>query len=62
VTHRFRPGQSVRLIGAGSRNAPGGLYQVVRRLPYGDGDLQYCIKSSREQHDRVVKERDLERA
>jgi hypothetical protein len=53
----------VRLIGgAANRNAAGGVYHVVRRLPHGDGDYQYCIKSSREQHDRVVKERDLERA
>jgi hypothetical protein len=33
---------------------------VIRQLPYGEGDYQYRIKSEREQHERVVKESELE--
>jgi hypothetical protein len=61
MTHRFRPGQSVRFCHP-SRNAPDGPYHVIRQLPQYDGDYQYRIKSAREEHERVVKEQDLERA
>jgi hypothetical protein len=57
----FRAGQTVRLIrGYPHRNAAEGAYEVVRQLPFGEGDYQYRIKSTREQHERVVKERELE--
>jgi hypothetical protein len=36
--------------------------ELVRQLPDNGGDLQYRIKSAREPHERVVKERDLRRA
>ena len=63
MTHRFRPGQSVRFChGYAYRDAPEGTYQVIRQLPQYDGDYQYRIKSAREEHERVVKEQDLERA
>jgi hypothetical protein len=44
------------------RNAAEGSYEVVRQLPYAEaaGEYQYRIKSSNEQHDRVVKESELE--
>jgi len=41
--------------------APGGDYKVVRQLPETDGELQYRVKSTRESHERVVKESELER-
>jgi hypothetical protein len=63
MSHRFRPGQSVRFChGSLYRDAAGGSYEVIRQLPQDDGDYQYRIKSAREQHERVVKERELERA
>jgi hypothetical protein len=63
MSHVFHPGQTVRLIrGYPYRDAAGGPYQVIRQLPYGEGDYQYRIKSMREQHERVVKERELEQA
>jgi hypothetical protein len=58
----FRAGQTVRLVhGYPHRNAAEGAYEVIRQLPFGEGDYQYRIKSRREQHERVVKERELER-
>jgi hypothetical protein len=61
VIHKFHAGQTVRLIrGFPHRNAAEGFYQVVRQLPYGDGDYQYRIKSARELYERVVKESELE--
>ena len=63
MTHKFHLGQRVRFSrGYPYRNAADGSYEVVRQLPYGEGDFQYRIKSAREQHERVVKERELEQA
>jgi hypothetical protein len=58
-THKFKIGQSVRLIPSISRSAAGGHYEIVGLRP-SDGEVpQYRIKSSNEVHDRVVSERDL---
>jgi len=63
MTHMFRAGQSVRLARSYfNRDAPDGTYKVLRQLPFSEGDFQYRIKSAREQHERVVKEQDLEQA
>jgi hypothetical protein len=63
MDHRFRLGQMVRLSRRSSyQSMAEGTYQVVRQLPYGDGEYQYRIKSAREQHERVVKESELDRA
>ena len=61
MMHKFSRGQTVRFRGGnGYKNAATGAYTVVRQMPYGEGDCQYCIKSPREQHERVAKESDLE--
>lgn len=61
--HKFHTGQQVRISRTSPyRNAADGSYEVVRQLPYGEGEFQYRIKSAREQHERVVKESELERA
>ncbi|RAI45282.1 hypothetical protein [Rhodoplanes roseus] len=61
MNHKFRTGQNVRLLGgAPYRQAADGLYEVVRQLPYAEGDFQYRIKSGREQYERVVKESEIE--
>ena len=61
MIHRFNIGQRVRLSGSYlHRNAADGFYEVIRQLPFGEGDYQYRIKSAREQHERVVKECELE--
>jgi hypothetical protein len=63
MSHMFRAGQMVRLVrGYPHRDAAEGSYEVIRQLPYSEGDFQYRIKSAREQHERVAKESELERA
>ena len=63
MSHKFRAGQTVWLTrGFPYRNASEGPYEVIRQLPFGEGDFQYRIKSTHEQCERVVKERELERA
>jgi hypothetical protein len=61
MTHRFHPGQSVRLrTSIMNRSAAGGDYKVLRELPETGGEPQYRVKSGREAHERVVNESDLE--
>jgi hypothetical protein len=64
MTHRYQLGARVRLSrGFPLRNAAEGSYEVVRQLPpSSDGEHQYRIKNAGEQHERVAKESDLERA
>ncbi len=60
--HKFRLGQKVQFNrGYPHRSAPDGFYEVVRRLPDVDGEYHYRIKSSREAHERVVKESELQK-
>ena len=60
--HRFRIGQKVQLTrGSLNRSAAAGEYQIVRRLPYENGEYLYRVKSSREDHERVVKESEIDR-
>jgi hypothetical protein len=63
MTHRYQPGQRVRFSrGFPYRNAADGPYEVVSQLPHSpDGEHQYRIKHAGEQHERVVKESELER-
>jgi hypothetical protein len=61
MTHRFQPGQSVRLrTSIRIRSAAAGDYKILRQLPENGGELQYRIKSGREAHERVANESDLE--
>lgn len=61
MLHKFHTGQSVRIVtGFPYRNAATGLYEVVRQLPFAEGDYQYRIKSGHEQYERVVKESEIE--
>lgn len=64
MTHRYQPGQRVRLRpGFPHRNVANDPYEVVRQLPRStDGEQQYRIKNDCEQYERVVKESELERA
>jgi hypothetical protein len=58
MTPQFQIGQTVRLV-RGFPNRADGDYRIVRQLPDNGGEPQYCIKSDREPHERVVKEGDL---
>jgi hypothetical protein len=41
-------------------DAPSGVYTVTRRLPQGDdGQFEYRIKLSDEDHERIAKESEL---
>jgi hypothetical protein len=59
--HKFKVGDVVALKPAVSRNASGGIYEVVRQLP-SDGECEYRIKSASEPHERVVQESELTKA
>ena len=60
MTPQFQIGQTVRLArGLPNRGAADGDYRIVRQLPDNGGEPQYCIKSDREPHERVVKEGNL---
>jgi hypothetical protein len=57
--HKFRVGQFVQLQPDASIRASG-VYEVVQLVPGGvDGILQYRIKGSHEQHERMVREHQL---
>ena len=57
MAHQFRSGQFVRLFRS---IRSGGDYEIIRPLPDEGGELRYRVKSTREPHERVVKESDLE--
>jgi hypothetical protein len=63
MDYRYKAGQRVRFSPGFSRNAAAGTYEVVRQLPPADdGEHQYRIKNTNEQHERVAKESELQRA
>jgi hypothetical protein len=59
MTHKFHVGETVTMNPATSRNVPGGVYEVIKRLPDNGGECQYRIKSASEPHERVVRESEL---
>ena len=56
MSHRFRVDQVVRFTAGTHERSFGGLYKVVSRLPEERGELQYRIKSTKDSHERVVRE------
>ena len=60
-THKFHVGQVVFYRSASRRvDAPSGVYTVTRRLPQDDdGQFEYRIKHSDEDHERIAKESEL---
>jgi len=62
--HKFKIGQLVYFHPQRSRlvaDAPAGPYQITRRLPAAEGEFQYVIRSTNEDHERVAKESELTR-
>jgi hypothetical protein len=61
---KFRIGQRVNYRPAAhSRNAPVGIYQIIRFLPQRkDGELEYQIKNLDVGHERVARESELRAA
>ena len=63
ATHKFRVGQTVHLVNTPfDRNVPSGEYEIVRRLPESNRELQYRIKGSHEAHERLVNESQLRKS
>jgi hypothetical protein len=58
TTHKFKIGQTVYLISF-RENAPRGTYVVIKIMPEHDGEYEYQVRSSYEQHQRVVRESQL---
>jgi hypothetical protein len=52
----FRVGQIVRFTPGTHERAYGGLYQVVAGLPEERGERQYRLKSTKDSHERIVRE------
>ena len=59
--HKFHIGQIVSYLPALRRvDAPSGVYTITGRLPQGDdGQFEYRIKHSGEEHGRIAKESEL---
>jgi len=58
--HRFKVGQSVRLVsGPFGRGIGNGIYKITQLLPPEGDDYQYRVKNGDEPHERVVKESQL---
>jgi hypothetical protein len=60
ATHKFKLRQTVFLQPTiFNRDAPRGAFEVIKQLPERDGQFEYRIKSSREPHERVVRESEI---
>jgi hypothetical protein len=58
--NKFKLGQIVFLQPTiFNRDAARGAYEVTKQLPERDGQFEYHVKSSREPHERVVRESEL---
>jgi hypothetical protein len=58
--HKFKVGQSSFASAPFGRGGVKGIYRVAQLLPPASDDYQYRIKSANEQHERVVKESQLD--
>ena len=59
LAHKFKAGQTVRLIPSGYIAHAGGSFVVVCVLPEEHGVYHYRIKSSIDGHERVVTETEV---
>ena len=57
--YKFKIGQTVFIRAAHCDDVPGGAYIITKRLPERHGELQYGVRSSYEDYDRVVRENEL---
>ena len=62
MTYKFRVGETVILKPRRDLNVPGGVYEIVTRLPGTSGEPEYRIKSADEPHQRLARESDLSKA
>ena len=61
MSHKFHVGQLVefRPKKGSPISAARGTYEIPRRMPERDGELQYRIKSAVEEHERIALESEL---
>lgn len=57
--YKFKIGQLVFVYTARNDDAPDGAYIITKRLPEHHGHLQYQVRSSSEDCNRVVRESEL---
>lgn len=57
--HKYQAGQFVTLQRRMFHPAPAGRYQVVRQLPPLGNDNQYRVRSTEDQHERVICESEI---
>ena len=51
--YKFKIGQTVYFHPKLPNDSPRGVYQIVRRLPAAEGEFQYVIRSTSEEHINV---------
>ncbi len=59
--HKFKVDEWVDIVPSTLRSAAPGSYKIVRLIPSDAEEPRYCIRSAKENHDRVVSEHDLRR-
>jgi hypothetical protein len=57
-SHKFNVGDTLAFKPGVSRNAPRGVFEVIKVLP-GNGECEYRIKSANEEHQRIARESEL---
>lgn len=57
--HKYHVGEKVVFVGSLRLSAALGEYEVVKRLPVEQGQVQYRLKSALEKHERVAGEEQL---
>ena len=61
--HKFKIGETVRFV---RKNIPGraaeDLYEVTRAMPFDGVEISYRIKALHENHERAVREAEIEHA
>jgi hypothetical protein len=60
ATHKFKPGQVVRIVPSQLNASARGSFTVLRILPTEHGINQYRVKSTVDGHERVVIESELD--
>ncbi len=58
--HKYKSGQTVRVVPRSYEAAPQGSFRIVRTLPTEHGIRQYRIQSTVDGHERVVSEAELD--
>ena len=61
MPHKFKVGDIVAIRPTFGRFAPGGVFEVTKRLP-GVNEPEYRIKSANEPHERIALESELIKA